>query len=392
MAKPPGDRPPPILPIDQDQWREWLSGRRPAPIGVDAEIPGFEGVRLTVREAEDSLTQAADHLSLPRSLFSDGFNILAISGGAAGGAFGAGVLAGLTQAGKRPDFAIVTGVSTGALIAPFAFLGPDWDDRLTDAYTGGYAERAFALTRLSPAFGGGLFRADALEVLVNPFVDMALIEAVAREHARGRRLLVATTNLDTQQISIWDMGAIASRGGEAALNLSRNILIASASMPGIFAPRRFVFEHEGVTYEEMHVDGGVASPLFLMPAALLRWKGLGRRIRHGQIYVIVNTVLEAAPQTTATSMPAILIRSFDTLLRYSYHQALAMVSTFCAAHDLPLNVAAIQPTAQNSNMMNFETGHMRRTFAEAVARALTPDLWEHPTAAVPSDPFAFLKL
>lgn len=368
--------------------------RLPAPMGVEAEISGFEGVRLTVREAEASLSEAADRLALPRSLFAvDRLNILAISGGAAGGAFGAGVLVGLTKAGKRPDFAIVTGVSTGALIAPFAFLGSEWDGRLEDAYTGGYAAKLLSLGRLAPAFGGALFNAENLEGLIDPFVDEALLEAVAREHARGRRLLVATTNLDTQRLSIWDMGAIASRGGEAATVLFRDILIASASLPGLFPPRRFRCEADGVEYEEMHVDGGVAAPLFLMPAALLRWKGLVKRLRRGQIYVIVNTVLESTPQTTSPSLPAILIRSFDTLLRHSYQQALAMVATFCAANDLPLSVTAIEPGPVAENLLSFETSNMRRTFDAAVERAKGPALWSSPTPEVsaPANPFSFLK-
>ncbi len=119
-----------------------------------------------------SLEVAADRLSIPRSAWSGvDFNVLALSGGAAGGAFGAGVLVGLTKAGRRPPFAIVTGVSTGALIAPFAFLGSQWDARLTDAYTGGHAEQAFSFTSLSSPFDGGLFQTEALERLVFPFVD-----------------------------------------------------------------------------------------------------------------------------------------------------------------------------------------------------------------------------
>src|SRR3990167_111644 len=144
--------------------------RLPAPTG-EAQIPGFEGVRLTVEEAEESLKAAADSLSLPKVLVQrEDFNILAISGGAAGGAFGAGVLVGLTAAGQRPDFAIVTGVSTGALIAPFAFLGPEWDDKLRDAYTGGYAAKLLSIGGLSGNLGG-VFRSEQLEGLLAPFLN-----------------------------------------------------------------------------------------------------------------------------------------------------------------------------------------------------------------------------
>lgn len=342
-------------------------------------MAGFEGVRFNIEEAEESLDAAADRLAIPRSAWSgDDFNILAISGGAAGGAFGAGVLVGLTQAGKRPTFAIVTGVSTGALMAPFAFLGSQWDERLTEAYTGGHAAQLMTLGRLAPAFGNGIFRPDALEGLIDRFIDRDVVEAVAREHALGRRLLVATTNLDSQKTCIWDMGEIASRGGDRALALFRDVLIASSSMPGLFPPRRFPCVADGVAYEEMHVDGGVAAQLFVMPEALLRWKELGRRLQRSRIYVLVNTVLEHGSQTTQPNLVSILVRSFETMLQYSYRQALNTAATFCVAHDLPLSVASIPDVAENGSMLRFDTPNMRRIFNLATELAQGPDLWRTP--------------
>src|SRR5690606_2903862 len=136
--------------------------RLPPPPGKAAQPHGFPGVRLTFEEAEDSLEAAADRLALPRGPRRPGeFNVLAISGGAAGGAYGAGVLVGLSEAGRRPPLTIVTGVSTGALIAPLAFLGPDWDHRLTEAYTGGYAAAQLGLTAISGGLRAGLLSAQS---------------------------------------------------------------------------------------------------------------------------------------------------------------------------------------------------------------------------------------
>ncbi|HEX5378581.1 MAG TPA: patatin-like phospholipase family protein [Phenylobacterium sp.] len=363
---PQGPRPP---------WRT----RLPAPNGVRAQLPGFEGVRLSLEQAEASLDATADRLSIPRSVLGVGdFNILAISGGAAGGAFGAGVLVGLTRSGRRPDFAIVTGVSTGALIAPFAFLGPEWDGRLSDAYIGGHAAQTLGIGGISPAPGSGLFRSETLERLIDPFVDAAMVAAVAEQHALGRRLLVATTDLDRQKPCIWDMGEIASRGGETAVRMFRDVLVASASLPGLFPPRRFPCTNDDVEYEEMHVDGGVSAPLFIMPEALLRWRKLGRRLHRGRIYFIVNTVLEPAPRTTSPNLPAILMRSFDTMLRVSYRQALNVAVTFCVAHNLPFSVASIPDATANGNMLNFDTASMRRTFDQAAELAQQPDFWQTP--------------
>lgn len=348
-------------------------GRHPSPAFARVDIRDFDEVRFTVTEAREALTALADRILLPRSRWSrEEFNILAVSGGAAGGAFGAGLLVGLTRAGRRPDFSIVTGVSTGALIAPFAFLGPDWDDRLTEAYTGGHAARTLTLRRV----GAALFGQGALEALIYPFVDEAMIEAVALNHARGRRLLVATTDLDRQRICIWDMGAIASRGGPAALALFRDVLVASASLPGIFPPKLIPGDSDGKRYDEMHVDGGVSAPLFIMPDPLLRWDRLGQRLRNGRVYAIVNTLLDPEPQTTPNNPVSVLVRSFDTLLRYSYRQALSTTATFCAAARLPLNVASIPPDPANGSMMRFDTASMRRMFDAAAARG--PDLWVSP--------------
>ena len=355
-----------------------------APGAVVATVKGFERARLSFEQAEASLEAVADRLFIPRSAWhGEDFNILAISGGAAGGAFGAGVLVGLTRAGRRPPFAIVTGVSTGALIAPFAFLGPEWDARLGDAYAGGYAAQSLNFTGLSLTLYGGLFRVETLERLVYPFVDEAMVAAVAEQHRLGRRLLVATTDLDRETPCIWDMGEIACHGGEEATMMFREVLVASASLPGLFPPRRFGVEANGAACEEMHVDGGLSAPLFIMPEAMLRWRKLGRRMQRGRIYVIVNTVLDPGPRTTDVNTVSILLRSLDTMLRVSYRQALNVVVTFCVAHNLPLSLASIPDAPEvpgNGNMLNFDTASMSRTFAAAVAASQADDFWRTPAA------------
>ncbi|MET4683817.1 patatin-like phospholipase family protein [Brevundimonas faecalis] len=356
-------------------------GRLPAPPAGRGIIPGFADVRLSVEEAETSLEAAADRLSLPRSGWSSGrFDMLAVSGGAAGGAYGAGALVGLTEARTRPEFALVTGVSTGALIAPFAFLGPKWDERLADAYTGGHAAHLLSLRGLASGFTGGFFGAEALDALIHPFVDEALIDAVAAEHARGRRLLVATTDLDSQRPCIWDMGAVAAHGGKEAVVLFREVLAASASLPGLFSPRRIACEVDGEAHEEMHVDGGVAAPLFLMPEGLLRWKRLGRRLNRGRVHVLVNTVLEPETRTTAPNMAAVLSRSFEAMLRFSYRQALGTATTFCAAQGLPISVASIPDAPDQGGMLSFDTATMKRLFDAARERARAGELWRSPVA------------
>jgi hypothetical protein len=352
----------------------------PPPAGRGDPV-GFHNVRLSASEAHEALTEAADRIAPPRMPWArEPINILAISGGAAGGAFGAGLLVGLTKVGRRPGFAVVTGISTGALIAPFAFLGPDWDERLTRAFTGGMAQRRLGLLGLVPGRRAGLYRPEALDGLIEPFIDTSLLAAVAAAHAEGRRLFVGTTDLDRQQASVWDLGAIATQGqaegrGEAALALFRTILAASASLPGLFPPRLIACESDGEIYHEMHVDGGVATPLFVLPDALLRWKQVGRRLRGGRVHIIVNMVLEPGPLSTPDNAAAVAIRSFDTMLRFSYRQAISVVAAFCAGADLPLDVASVPATSSIGNGLSFDTTAMRATFDAAVESAADPDVW-----------------
>jgi hypothetical protein len=199
---------------------------------------------------------------------------------------------------------------------------------------------------------------------------------------------VATTDIDSQQTCIWDMGEIASRGGPRALALFRDVLVASASLPGLFPPRHFACEADGAAYEEMHVDGGLSAPLFVMPEALMQWRSIGRRLQRGRVYVIINTVLEPEFRATPHNLPAILFRSFDTMLRFSYRQALSTAAVFCAANDLPLSVTSIPAGGENDNMLNFDTAAMRRIFDLAVARARGPNLWNTPK----SEPSAWASL
>src|SRR5512140_3511139 len=179
------------------------------------------------------------------------------------------------------------------------------------------------------------------------------------------------------------MGEIACRGGETATMMFREVLVASASLPGLFPPRRFAVEANGGDCEEMHVDGGVSAPRFVMPEAMLHWRRLGRRMQRGRVYVIVNTVLDPAPRTTEVNLVSILLRSFDTMLRVSYRQALNVAVTFCVAHNLPLSVASIPDSPEangNGSMLSFDTACMSRTFNAAVAAAQADDFWRTPAA------------
>jgi hypothetical protein len=193
-------------------------------------------------------------------------SILALSGGGATGAFGAGALEGLTRSGARPEFSVVTGVSAGALVAPFAFLGPAWDREMASIYTDGVTRRLLQRRFLGAIFGSSVYSATPLQRLIERYASDQMIAAIVQQAARGRLLLVATTDFATGEPTIWELGSVALYGGADAKRLIRTILLASASVPGLFPPVVIRYRAEDGMREEIHVDGAVTMPFFIAPA------------------------------------------------------------------------------------------------------------------------------
>lgn len=197
------------------------------------------------------------------------YNYLAVSGGGSDGAFGAGLLNGWSETGTRPRFKIVTGVSTGALIAPFAFLGSAYDDELKASYTTVDSTNIFLSHGLLPMLWSESAASTApLKKLIDTYITQRVLNAIASEFKKGRRLLVATTNLDAEQPVIWDMGAIAASRNPHRLELFRKVLLASASIPALFSPVLFDVTLDGKKHQEMHVDGGVFFQSFFVASTV----------------------------------------------------------------------------------------------------------------------------
>ena len=251
--------------------------RNPVPEDLQGHVTvlGSNEYRVWAHSPEESLKkvmltshqqQKASGLWYAKNGKLQDINFLAISGGGDKGAFTAGLLAGWTESGTRPEFNMVTGISTGALIAPFAFLGPDYDDTLRELYTS-FSTNDLAQQR--SVFS--LLVADAVMDITNfkeilaSYVDEEMLRAVAREYKRGRILMIGTTNLDADLPVFWNMGAIANSGHPDALQLFRNIMMASASIPLVFPPVYIEVEANDQVYDEIHVDGGAASQVFLYP-------------------------------------------------------------------------------------------------------------------------------
>jgi predicted acylesterase/phospholipase RssA len=244
------------------------------------------------------------------------YSILAISGGGEDGAYGAGLLNGWSEAGTRPQFSVVTGVSTGALIAPFAFLGPAYDQSLAEVYTRTDFNDILSGNPVAGLFRDGVYSTDPLRRMVAKHVDAALLARVAEEYRKGRRLFVLTTNLDAQRPVIWDMGAIADSGSPQALDLFRRVLVGSASIPGAFEPMMIDVVRDGHTFQEMHVDGGTTMQVLAVPTKVAAAGGdFVTAARSRSFYVLLNKKFSPDFDLTKRSTFAIAARGFDTLIK-----------------------------------------------------------------------------
>ena len=340
---------------------------------------GMNDIRFNASDANASIRFA--DAARTRRAHQKTFDVLAISGGGSNGAYGAGILVGWTKTGQRPEFDIVTGVSTGALTAPFAFLGPDWDRRLTEAYTSPAAAKILDRRGIDLLFRPGFYDTKALRALVDKYVDPPLLYAIAMEHAKGRRLLIATTNLDTEETVIWDMGAIAARGDEASLKLFQDVLVASSSIPGVFPPTLIQVEGKGRQLSEMHVDGSVTIPFFVAPESLLLWTApkVGEA-RPGHVRVIVNGKIGGAFGFTRGGTLSVMGRSWLTMSKALMRTHLTASAAFARRNGGSLLYAAIpDDTIVDTSGLDFSADTRLTLFELGRRRAEMDVAWTEPT-------------
>jgi len=282
---------------------------------------------------------------------------LAISGGGSDGAYGAGVLTGWSAAGNRPEFAVVTGASIGSLIAPYAFLGPKYDEAIRKNFTTIAAADIFEdrVTRDS------LFDSWPLKRVIEQQVTPKLLAEIAAEHARGRRLFVATTNLDAGRRTLWNMGAIASRGDEKALKLFRDVLLASCSIPGFFSPVAIEVEANGKKFEELHSDGTITAPFFVMPEGMLSAKA-STRPPLNQLYVLVNSKLGPEFDETGRSVAGVLGRSIAVALTSALRAEVMLISVAAQRQGIGLHIAHVDPSFNVISRGPFDGKYMQALY------------------------------
>jgi len=305
---------------------------------------------------------------------------LAISGGGPNGAFGAGLLNGWTTTGKRPRFKIVAGVSTGALMAPFACIGASYDAALREFYTTTSTRNIFRALSIIPALLGGESLADSgpLAALIARHVDAALLAQVADAHARGRRLYFGTVDLDAQQFVVWDMGLIAASGRPESLELFRKVMLASASIPIAFPPVFFDVEVGGRGYDEMHVDGAVAARVFLnggvfSPEMIRTRAGRGPGREH--IYVIHNGQLPPVAEQTPRSLRGIAMRTLEAAGRAGVVNDLFRIYAVAAATQASFFWITIPDGVEIEGSETFDPVVMRRLYDLGYGLATAGPVW-----------------
>jgi len=303
---------------------------------------------------------------------------LALSGGGANGAFGAGFLKGWSSTGTRPLFKIVTGVSTGALMAPFAFLGPAQDDALRDFYTTTRSRDIFVLGSILRQLLAGEALADTapLRALLDRHVDAELMRQVGLAHQRGRRLYIGTADLDASRFVVWNMGLIAISGRPEALALFRQVMLASASVPVAFPPVLFDVETApgGARYDEMHVDGGVGARVFLngglFRGSVVRERG-GAGAGREDIFVIHNGQLRPVPDPIRRALPAIALRVLSASGRAAVLNDLLRIAAYAQQEQASFQWVTIPDTvATQESEEVFDPVTMRGLFDAGHALAI----------------------
>jgi predicted acylesterase/phospholipase RssA len=349
------------------------------PMSAMDETPSEElsfGVRTLGADGEFRLVSSRELARRLQSRLGDRpLSILALSSGGADGAFGAGVLAGVARGRARPQFTVVTGVSAGALVAPFAFLGPSWDAEMTRIFTTGVTDRLFRRDALGALFGSSVCSGEPLRRLIERYADSAMVAAIAAEAAKGRLLLVATTDLSSGEPVIWDLGSIALHGGKNATPLIQRVLLASASVPGMLPPVVVTFRSRGKIRAETHVDGGVTLPFFIAPAPADLPRSALAGAQPTVVRVIIDGPLRNLARPTHANALSVLRRSLSAGLSHETRTQLESTVDALRARGIAFDYAAIPASYPLHGSFDFSSEAQRSLFEYAENCAAAGRVW-----------------
>ena len=360
--------------------------RNPVPLSQmsEAQVAGMPGVRSWIDEFspefhEDLKNSVRQECQGYFPVGPDGtvnYSALALSGGGSDAAFGAGILNGWTAAGTRPRFKLVTGISAGSLLAPFAFLGPDYDDVLRQVFTTVTTEDIAEKRGPSALWSESFAKTDPLAGLIEKYVTEDALKAIAKAHNCGQRLYIGTTNLDAQRLMVWNMGAIANSGHPKALELFRKIMLASSAMPAIFPPVFIEVQVDGSKYDEMHVDGGLNTQVFfhgLMidiaegKKELMEEEGFAENkgvsgLQTGAVYIIRNGKIEPTPKQVKRKIRDNIGQTLATMIKSSARHDLLRMYFITQREDIEFNYIGIPEDFESTASEPFDQEEMNRLF------------------------------
>lgn len=313
------------------------------------------------------------------------FCVLIISGGGGFGAYGAGILNGWSKSGQRPEFKIVTGISTGALIAPFAFLGSAWDQQLATAFRTIESDKDILKRRglVGVLTKDSLAKSDPLKARIAGIATSEMLNAIAGEYRRGRRLYVGTTDLDTQQLTIWNLGAIANSNAPDALQLFRKVLLASASIPIAMPPVMINVTADGQSYDEMHVDGGVQAQFFVplvvidLPKAIAEARAAGFNYHPTpRMFVIRNAKFVPQEKAVKRNLGKIITRTVESMTQSMGRGDLYQIYAIAKARGNDFFYTEIPANFKWESKQEFDGPEMRRLFDIGFESGLTKETWQ----------------
>lgn len=348
-------------------------------------IPGLPGIRYSsatgvTQEVRQDASATQKRIAGIREARNDSpekqVNFLALSGGGGDGAFGSGFLVGWTASGKRPVFDLVTGVSTGALIAPFAFLGSRYDPQLRNLYTS-INPRQIASRRgfFEILHGESIADSQPLRKLIEEHVNDEIIRAIGVEYQNGRNLLVGTTNLDAGASVIWNMGRLASSNHPAAPGLFRDILLASAAIPGVFPPVMIDVEVEGKKHQELHVDGAATAQVILYPSALNLTPSADQNRRTINLYIIRNARIAPDHEEVKRNILSIAGRAIASLINTQGIGDLSRLYLLARAENMDFNLTYIPSTFRHERSEEFDPTYMQALFKFGYQQAASGQQW-----------------
>jgi hypothetical protein len=334
-------------------------------------------------DAEDlaglaDLTKAAEAARLKRGAASTAVprNVLCLSGGGSYGAYSAGVLVGMTRCGCRPQFDVVTGISTGALIAPFAFLGPQYDGEVERFYTTLKNDDIYKMQVVRGLVSSSLASNAPLAKQLDQTLTPEIMAEIACEHQKGRRLYVGTTELEGKRFVVWDIGAIACRGDR---ELIKKILLGSAAIPGFFPPSEIGVNVDGRCLVEKHVDGGVSQALFFRPPYVppeQRRQAAAADMAGTNVYAIVAGKIYADPEVMKMRALTIAGKCVSTIIYAQTRGDLQRLWTLSVLTGMNLNIAAIPAEfAAPNDCTEFDPVDLRRMFDEGVRQVCCGTAW-----------------